>query len=425
LLAAPLLVAAFLILVPAFDTVSAAAGLLRMALAAVVGGFALVTVRAGLGRWQFLGRTTLVAGGRSLEVERGGRSLELPWELLEEIRELGPVAVVHGRWRDHPGAAARHRAIWLAPVYEQPLAELLRVLRARANRGRRLAPEGAETLRAGSRWSAGLPVAVLGGLLLAGLGKASDGCATPPLEVPEPPAPEDSALVLDPPPPPPAATRPPAILRPDLDLGDMVLVPATGGHGEFLVDRHEVTVSDYARCVADGRCTAAPRDPGCLADEAPRGEYPVNCVDLAQARAWCRWRTKRLCTAREHKQAATGPMMGSYPWGDTTPDCERAVMDSRAAEQMSTGKTGCGRGSPWPVGSRAGGLAPSGAHDLSGNVAEWVEAHPRAVAGGGFQDRDALALRRDSLERLDGEAALVDVGFRCCADCCSDLEIVD
>jgi len=194
--------------------------------------------------------------------------------------------------------------------------------------------------------------------------------------------------------------------------GAMVRV---GGARGLLVDLTEVRVSAYAACVADGGCTAAGEHPGCYGREVSRGDYPVNCVDRAQAQAWCRWAGRRLCTYAEHERAARGRDGGIYPWGDAPPACERVIMDARG-QAGPAGGTGCGRGSAWPVGSRPAGVSTVGALDLSGNVAEWVAGSPEGAAGGGFMDKAHEELQAGSLRPLPPDLPVPDVGFRCCLD---------
>ena len=205
--------------------------------------------------------------------------------------------------------------------------------------------------------------------------------------------------------------------------GTMVWVPSTEGQPGFLVDWTEVSVADYARCVADDACETAGRHTGCYGTEAARRDYPVNCVVRAQAQAWCAWSGRRLCSLDEHARAARGAEGAVYPWGDAPPACDRVIMDARG-QQGPAGGTGCGRGSPWPVGSKPAGVSPVGALDLSGNVAEWVSGVPGGlagggqggVAGGGFMDRASEELQAGSLRPLPEDLPVPDVGFRCCLD---------
>ena len=197
--------------------------------------------------------------------------------------------------------------------------------------------------------------------------------------------------------------------------GTMVSVPASAAGPAFLVDWTEVSVADYARCVADGSCEPPGRQPGCYGTQAARRHYPVNCVDRDQAQAWCGWAGRRLCTQPEHARAAQGPAGTIYPWGDAPPSCDLVVMDARG-QPGPAGGTGCGRGGPWAVGSRPEGVSAVGALDLSGNLAEWVSGEPGGVAGGGYMDRAAEELQAGSLRPLPGDLPVPDVGFRCCLD---------
>jgi hypothetical protein len=195
--------------------------------------------------------------------------------------------------------------------------------------------------------------------------------------------------------------------------GTMVLVPRSGGQAAFYVDWTEVSVADYARCLADGGCSSAREGPGCYGREAARGRYPVNCVDRSQAEDWCAWAGRRLCTLSEHRRAAAGPGGEVYPWGDAGPSCDRAIMDARG-QAGPAGEVGCGRGSPWPVGSRPAGVSGYGALDLSGNLAEWVAGSPKGAAGGGYMDKAPEELQCGSLRPVPPDFPLPDVGFRCC-----------
>jgi formylglycine-generating enzyme required for sulfatase activity len=197
--------------------------------------------------------------------------------------------------------------------------------------------------------------------------------------------------------------------------GTLVRVPVAGGGAPFLVDWTEVTVADYAACVADGACTLAGEGSGCFGRSAAGAGMPVNCVDRPQAEAWCAWAGRRLCTAEEHVRAARGPGGAAYPWGEEPADCERAIRDGRGTPGASSAP-GCGRGGPWPVGSRPAGVSPVGALDLSGNLAEWVAGSTGGAAGGSYMDKAPEELRADGLRPIPADLPLPDVGFRCCLD---------
>ena len=136
----------------------------------------------------------------------------------------------------------------------------------------------------------------------------------------------------------------------------------------FWIDRTEVTVEAYSACVADGACTEPGSGGSCNWMVAGREDHPVNCVTWFQAAKYCGWvdgGVKRLPTEAEWEKAARGTDAREYPWGDVPePSCTHVVMND--------GGAGCDMGSTWPVGSKPMGDSPFGAHDMAGNVWEWV-----------------------------------------------------
>jgi len=222
------------------------------------------------------------------------------------------------------------------------------------------------------------------------------------------------------------------------------------------IDRTEVTVAQYGKCVEAGRCNTegltemAPDDDEPdyakkerLADSAKycnwgksdRSNHPINCVTSLQAKAYCEWRGKRLPTEAEWEKAARGTDDRFFPWGNQPATCDRAVMsESCTPEKCETDRAqyGCGRQSTWPVGSKPAGASPYGALDMAGNVFEWVSdpldeqyyaMSPRKNPTGG---KDQLRVYRGGAftgNRHDQKAFLRDgtspdfgdfvVGFRC------------
>jgi formylglycine-generating enzyme len=146
----------------------------------------------------------------------------------------------------------------------------------------------------------------------------------------------------------------------------------------FFIDRLEVTVADYKKCVAAGKCpnTEDVKQPD-YGEFAPprcnlplgRDNHPMNCVHWGAADRYCKWLGKRLPTEAEWERAARGTDQRLYPWGNAKPTCKLAIFDS-----LGTG-FGCNEAGvigTSPVGSKPSGASPYGALDMIGNVAEWT-----------------------------------------------------
>ncbi len=207
-----------------------------------------------------------------------------------------------------------------------------------------------------------------------------------------------------------------------------VAVPA------FEVDSCEVTVAQYAGCVQAGGCTApASYSPQCNYGVTDRESHPVNCVTHDQARAFCAWAGKRLCTEAEWEKAARGgceryqdcekdsPLWPwGAEWGAEGPSCGRAVYAS------------CSCRGTCEAGTRPDGASPYGVLDMAGNVWEWVadtyhetyDAAPadgsaweggkeRVFRGGSFLSPKG-ALRATNRSSMDPAQYTDAVGFRCC-----------
>jgi len=142
---------------------------------------------------------------------------------------------------------------------------------------------------------------------------------------------------------------------------------------EFYIDRTEVTVEAFERCVAAGKCAAPIPTEHCTADamnwgKPERSVHPINCVKPQQAAKFCAYRRMHLPTEHQLEKASRGTDGRVYSWGDAPPDCERAVI----AHSIADASEGCGKRSTWAVGSRPDGASPYGVLDLIGNVAEFA-----------------------------------------------------
>jgi formylglycine-generating enzyme required for sulfatase activity len=206
----------------------------------------------------------------------------------------------------------------------------------------------------------------------------------------------------------------------------------------FRIERYEVTVEQYRACVSAGGCTP-PFGMNYYCNWSPvpypfRAQRPVNCVNWRQARDYCAWAGRRLCSESEWEKAARGSDARIYPWGNDTPTCEHAVMlgNDRTDEH-------CTSGMALPVGSKPAGRGPYGTYDLMGNVSEWVQdiyidnleavptdgspfeydhvATPMRVARGGnflFWSRSIRSAAREHYMEDESHSDYGILGIRCC-----------
>lgn len=220
----------------------------------------------------------------------------------------------------------------------------------------------------------------------------------------------------------------------------------------FFIDRNEVTVHAYQACTARRQCSPAKaliispeqEDAGLEGVSAnkefvdawgrhcnePRKalDYPINCVDFANAENYCRFKGRRLPTEAEWELAARGTEGRAHPWGNAEPTCNDACFDRNGqCLDRTVGAGSC------PSGSHPKDATPEGIFDMAGNVAEWVadgfspsppggadplgdpSAGARTVRGGSFfdeKDRLAAVTRFAVLP----STAHVAIGFRCAMD---------
>jgi serine/threonine protein kinase len=169
--------------------------------------------------------------------------------------------------------------------------------------------------------------------------------------------------------------------------------------GAFAIQRTEVTVADYRACVNAGKCDAATvAGKKCNWGRSGKDDHPMNCVSLAQAKAFCGWADARLPTGKEWERAARGTDGRLYPWGNGKPTCALAVMD------------GCGAKETQAVGAKPSGASPEGLQDMAGNVYEWTK---EGEARGGGYSSDAAKLRTSRRLSVGVATADGDLGFRC------------
>ena len=207
---------------------------------------------------------------------------------------------------------------------------------------------------------------------------------------------------------------------------------------EFWIDRTEVTVEAYRRCMLAGQCSDKGLSmPFWKDEERPswawacnwgkegRDKHPINCVDWNQAKTYCEWAGKRLPAEEEWERAARGASGWKYPWGNAG-FAEAGRVANIADETL-------GRERPrWPVakgyddgfyatapvGSFPAGSSPEGALDMLGNVWEWTSSWSdqnlkyRVARGGSWANAPRL-VRASNRYRFDPAYRGETFGFRC------------
>jgi formylglycine-generating enzyme required for sulfatase activity len=203
----------------------------------------------------------------------------------------------------------------------------------------------------------------------------------------------------------------------------------------------EVTVAMYRKCVEAGGCKApgleirgSAAEPArenavaaaCNFNAAGRGDAPMNCVNHYGAQAYCSWAGGSLPTEAQWEYAARGADGRPLPWGATPAGADGCDY---------AGFAGCSDTPPGGsvVGEHALGRSPFGLSDTAGNVAEWVRdtyesgayatlskidplsdtALSRRVVRGGSAQEFATRWSITSRSRLDANARVAHVGFRC------------
>ena len=215
------------------------------------------------------------------------------------------------------------------------------------------------------------------------------------------------------------------------------------GVASLCVDRNEVTVSEYAACVTQGKCTTEPDTYNARFEENlyrafcnwhhPEGRerHPVNCVTFDQASAYCASRGARLPTDIEWSWIESNGGRTRYPWGNAAPDAKRVNgcgTECPPAIKAATGnpemrpayRQNDGFAATAPVASFSAGDTESGIHDLAGNVSEFVvavaarESTGDLTAGGGCFSQNSKEMTASYFTRTAwASATSPSLGFRC------------
>ncbi|MEY4577024.1 MAG: hypothetical protein RL701_1727 [Pseudomonadota bacterium] len=208
---------------------------------------------------------------------------------------------------------------------------------------------------------------------------------------------------------------------------------------EFSMDRTEVTVREYIKCVQAGRCTPSATAANCNASQPEKkADHPINCVTVEQARVYCESQRARLPSVAEWQLAAAGPEGRVYPWGDAAPSNIRfdeapqdgAFKPGPARHHLCWVGDGTAQGETFargtcPVGTHTAGNTPSGIADLAGNVWEWTSDSAKLPHGplnhvlkGGSYEYDRMGLPEyhvTDAETHEPKHSAPNAGFRCVA----------
>ncbi|MGY8905263.1 MAG: formylglycine-generating enzyme family protein [Burkholderiales bacterium] len=223
-----------------------------------------------------------------------------------------------------------------------------------------------------------------------------------------------------------------------VSAGMQVIAPAPQG---FAIDRHEVSIGEFARFVAATQTvTSAERAGGGSTYEngweqrkgwhwrAPFGTAgsagePAVHITHAEAQGYCQWAGKRLPTDAEWGQAAYTERRANPPAGFTSgtrypfptghsPRGANCLGDCGNAKTVAHAVTSRGRGHAEAGATPAG---VNGLFDMGGNAWEWVD------SGAGSQQRTrggswwygADAMRDEHNQSKPADTAVVYIGFRC------------
>lgn len=136
----------------------------------------------------------------------------------------------------------------------------------------------------------------------------------------------------------------------------------------FAIERHEVTIAQYRRCVDFGHCTPPLRvssiESSLRFDDPNFDQLPVTWITQTQASFYCRWLGGRLPTEAEWERVARGdqPLQDRrYLNGDAPPSCQEANIAGCFGDLREV--------------MTSGDQNSLGVHDMIGNAHEIVEGY--------------------------------------------------
>lgn len=133
---------------------------------------------------------------------------------------------------------------------------------------------------------------------------------------------------------------------------------------EFLIDRYEVTNTQYAAFVKEtGHRKSGPPSRYAKNTMRMRGvNQPAVYVSWEDAKAYCEWRGRRLPTEAEWEKAMRGTDGRLWPWGNV--EVPNGANWARVDDGFEVAA---------PVGQVRSDVSPYGVMDGAGNVMEWVD----------------------------------------------------
>lgn len=200
----------------------------------------------------------------------------------------------------------------------------------------------------------------------------------------------------------------------------------------FWFDQTEVTNEQYSLCVAAGNCTPPAQYSSYkyspYYNNPLYADYPVIYVNWYQAGQYCEWAGARLPKEAEWEFAAEGPQGVLFPWGNTFDGKRLNYCDVNCDRDWPDKNVNDGYGDTAPVGSYPTDASWCDAHDLGGNVWEWVEdrylyyesseepSPGRRVVRGGTWHLGPDSARCANRDHHTPETTHPSVGFRCVRD---------
>jgi len=158
--------------------------------------------------------------------------------------------------------------------------------------------------------------------------------------------------------------------------------------GRYEIDRYEVTVADYRKCVVGGGCSVSSLVAGDT--RYLKDTWPMVNVSWDEAAGYCKWRGKRLPTEAEWEKAARGTKARRWTWGNQVRlrganhgkldspvvTLTRGFLNPRplpGGDYVPAPDPSDGARYAVPPGTMVWSEGPYGTFDMSGNVAEWVQ----------------------------------------------------